>query len=157
MSIDPVGAKFESVRVPCIVFDPRLPRRSGEASRTSDAMVLNVDMAPTMLEMAGLNVPKTMQGRSLVPLLRSGKAPPDWRTEFFYEHHTSAKIIPPSEGVRTERWTYIRWINEKPPVQELYDLAADPLQTRNLVAEPAHARTLAEMRAKWDKWRWELE
>ena len=92
----------ESIRVPCIVCDPRLPpQRRG---RQHDAMVLNVDIAPTMLEMAGLPIPKGMQGRSLTPLLREAKAPADWRTEFFYEHHTNPKIIPPSEGVRTERW-----------------------------------------------------
>jgi arylsulfatase A-like enzyme len=145
----------ESLRVPCIVFDPRLPpERRG---RREDAMVLNVDMAPTMLDMAGLAVPRMMQGRSLVPLLRTGKTPADWRTEFFYEHHTAATIIPPSEGVRTQRWAYIRWIDARPVVEELFDLAADPWEERNLASDPAHARTLDELRTRWARWRQDLQ
>jgi arylsulfatase A-like enzyme len=148
----------ESIRVPCIVCDPRpltpapLPKRERERGKKQDAMVLNVDIAPTIVEMAGLPIPKGMQGRSLVPLLRQAKAPADWRTEFFYEHHTNPKIIPPSEGVRTERWAYIRWIKADPAVEELYDLANDPLEEKNLVRDPAQARTLAALRDKWQMW-----
>jgi arylsulfatase A-like enzyme len=152
----------ESVRVSCIVCDPRAtsgkaapspptPLPKTERGGKEKAMVLNVDFAPTMLDMAGVPVPKTMQGRSLAPIL-SGKTPADWRTEFFYEHHTAAKIIPQSEGVRSERWSYIRWIAAEPVVEELYDLTKDALQERNLAADAAHAKTLAEMRGKWQKW-----
>jgi arylsulfatase A-like enzyme len=140
----------ESIRVPCIIFDPRLP--AGKRGRAEEAMALNVDLAPTILEWAGLPVEKTMQGRSLVPMLQEGKSPGDWRMEFFYEHHTGAKIIPPSEGVRTERFSYIRWIDRQPVLEELYDLSADALQEKNLVNDPAHAQTLAELRGKWEKW-----
>jgi len=144
----------ESVRVPCIVYDPRLPpARQGQKS---DAMVLNVDLAPTMLDLAGLAIPKKMQGKSVAPILK-GKIPGDWRTEFFYEHHTAAKIIPRSEGIRTQRWTYIRWIDPKPAVEELYDLVNDPLQEKNLALDPAHAATLADLRARWEKLSKELE
>jgi len=72
-----------------------------------DALTLNLDFAPTMLELAGVAVPAGMQGRSLVPLL-IGRRPTDWRTDFFYEHHYGPDIIPPSEGIRAERWAYLR-------------------------------------------------
>lgn len=138
----------EDIRVPAFIFDPRLPK-AVQGTR-SKAMVLNVDFAPTLLELAGVAVPSVMQGRSLVPHLR-GQPPKDWRTEFFYEHHSVAARIPKSEGVRTERWKYLRWIAETPVKEELYDLEADPLEERNLLNEPKHAALLAELRAKWER------
>ena len=91
-----------------------------------------------------------MQGRSLVPLLH-GETPADWRKEFFYEHHTKPDRIPRVEGIRTEGLKYIRWIDEKPPLEELYDLAADPLEEHNLAADPKQAANLAELRGKWER------
>ena len=138
----------ESIRVPLIVVDPRLgPAARG---RAVDAMTLNIDFAPTFLDWAGLRPPRAMQGRSLQPLTR-GEQPKDWRAEFFYEHHFGPKIIPPSEGVRTERWSYLRWINENPVVEELYDVQADPLEEHDLASSPASAKTLNELRARWTK------
>ncbi|MDB6136820.1 MAG: hypothetical protein JWM59_5063 [Verrucomicrobiales bacterium] len=134
----------ESIRLPLVVFDPRLP--AAARGRTCGAMTLNIDFAPTFLTMAGLPVPEGMQGRDLTPLL-AGKAPADWRTEFFYEHHFGPKIIPPSEGVRTLRWSYLRWLAPNPEQEELYDLDADPLESKNLAADPAHADTLQSLRA----------
>jgi arylsulfatase len=140
----------ESIRVPLIIFDPRRPLEARQ--RTSEAMTLNIDVAPSLLELAGARIPRAMQGRSLVPLLKSARPPARWRTEFFYEHHYAPKIIPPSEGIRTERWSYLRWINESPVIEELYDVTNDPLETRNLVEDPAHAATLAKLRAGWAAW-----
>ena len=65
-------------------------------------MALNVDLCPTMLQLAGVKVPKLTQGRSLAPFLK-GQKPADWRTDFFYEHLFDRKNIPKSEGVRTEQ------------------------------------------------------
>jgi arylsulfatase A-like enzyme len=118
-------------------------------------MALNIDLAPTMLEYAGVGIPDSMQGRSLRPLVE-GKAPA-WRTDWFYEHHTATKIIPPSEGVRTERWTYLRWMASEPAVEELYDLQTDPLQEHNLAARPEHRETLMRLRARWEQLRKELQ
>lgn len=144
----------EDLRLPLIIVDPRRPKSA--RGITSDAMVLNVDIAPTLLDLAGVKVPKVMQGRSLAPLLRGGPAPKDWRNEFFYEHHTLPGIIPPVEGVRTERWKYIRWVEPNPLVEELYDLRSDPLEEKNLAANPSHARQLAELRSKWERYGREL-
>lgn len=139
----------EDIRVPCIIYDPALA--DSQRGKRVEPMVLNVDFAPTMLEMAGVEVPASMQGRSLLPVLH-GETPPDWRSEYFYEHHSVANRIPPSEGVRTERWKLIRWIREEPVIEELYDLKNDPLEERNLAADAAHAGILAQLRRKWKQY-----
>jgi arylsulfatase A-like enzyme len=144
----------ESIRLPLIVYDPRLP--AGKRGRSIAAMALNIDFAPTLLDLAGLSVPSSMQGRSLMPLV-AGDRPADWRTEFFYEHHTLPEIIPPSEGVRTERWSYFRWLKPNPESEELYDLQTDPLAARNLAPDPQYAEALARLRARWEKYQAELQ
>ena len=78
-----------------------------------------------------------MQGRSLVPLLK-GEAR-RLRTDFFYEHLFERDNIPKSEGVRTERFTYVRWFEQKPLVEELYDHTADFDEVKNLIADPRFA------------------
>lgn len=144
----------ESIRVPLIVFDPSVPML--ERNRTMDAMALNIDLAPTMLDYAGVAIPKSMQGASLRPWMRGES--PEWRDDWFYEHHTAIKIIPPSEGIRARRYSYLRWMKDpKNPVEELYDVIADPLQERNLVLEPMHQETLRLLRARWERLRKELE
>jgi arylsulfatase A-like enzyme len=135
----------ESIRVPCIVFDPRMPdaRRGARVG----ALTLNIDFAPTMLELAGLPVPQELQGASLGPWIR-GDIPRGWRTEFFYEHKTLPDRIPPVEGVRGERWKYVRWTSARPPFEELFDLASDPGEERNLASEPAKAAILERWRTR---------
>jgi arylsulfatase A-like enzyme len=113
-------------------------------------MALNIDIAPTLLELAGQRPPKTMQGRSLLPLLRDPKA--KGRDAFFYEHlYTHApkppRHIEPCEGVRTRDWKYIVWLDQSGPArEELYDLRNDPLEMKNLVAAPMAAGKLAALR-----------
>ena len=147
----------ESIRVPLIVVDPALPK--GQRDRAVEAMTLNIDLAsPTMLDFAfGMAMPKSMQGASIRPWLRGET--PKWRDDWFYEHHTAIKIIPPSEGVRTTRLDLSAgWLKDADrPVEELYDLQADPLQEHNLVAEAAHQATLRQLRARWQTLRKDLE
>lgn len=142
----------QSVRVPLLVVDPRLP--AARAGTQSDLCALNIDLAPTILDLAGVAATptKAMQGRSLVPLL-SGRAPVDWRTDFFYEHLFEFAKIPKSEGVRNERWTYLRWFEQPTRTEELYDRLADPDEASNLVAEPAYAEVLAALRRRTDQLR----
>ena len=144
----------ESIRVPLVIYDPRLPEAA--RGRVVSKLTLNIDFAPTMLERAGLQAPEQMQGRSLLPLLR-GETTPDWRTAFFYEHHFGPHILPPVEGVRTERWAYLRWMPPNPELEELYDLNADPLEQKNLAGNEAFAEQLEELRADWKRARTELE
>ena len=145
----------ESIRVPYIIRDPRLPEAKG-VRRTQ--MVLNIDLAPTMLAMAGVPVPAGMQGIDLQPVLRDPKAP--GREEWYYEHDivglSKNMPCPRCEGVRTERWKYIHYKDTQPVVEELFDLKADPMEEHDLAKDPAHAETLAGLRAKCDEYRRKL-
>jgi arylsulfatase A-like enzyme len=134
----------ESIRVPLIVFDPRAEVRV--QGITPEQMALNVDIAPTILELAGLEVPQEMQGRSLAPLLSGGN--PEWRTDFLCEHLFEHPKIPKSEGVRTERWKYIRYFEQRPVYEELYDLENDPHEAHNLMGHPRYAGELERLRKR---------
>jgi arylsulfatase len=135
----------ESIRVPLIVRDPRMPK--AKAGTTNDAFTLNVDLAPTILGFAGVAAPKTMQGRDIAPLYLAEKAP-DWRTEFFYEHGPIGKgIIPPSEALVRKDWKYFYWPEAK--YEQLFDMTADPSEENDLAREPKHAEKLAEMRKRF--------
>jgi arylsulfatase len=134
----------ESIRVPLIVWDPRMP--AARRGTTDDALTLNVDLAPTILAAARIAPPAAMQGRDLAPRYLDAR-PPAWRSEFLYEHPmlTSRDFIPASEAVVTRGWKYILWPDWG--VEQLFDLARDPYEERDLVADPAHAPRLAVMRA----------
>jgi arylsulfatase A-like enzyme len=141
----------ESIQVPLIIRDPRLPAAThGRRSQVA----LNIDVAPTILAMAGLPVPAGMQGVDLQPVLRD----PDTkgREDWYYEHVFTAKglrkPIPKSEGVRTERWKYIRY-TEAPVLEQLFDLAGDPQEEHDLAGNLEHAATLAKLRARCDEYR----
>ncbi|MHC4642185.1 MAG: sulfatase family protein [Planctomycetota bacterium] len=141
----------ESIRAPLIVHDPRLPVTLRGTRR--DQMVLNIDLAPTMLVMAGAVIPPCMQGRDFGPLLR--KESIKWRSEWFYEHTYNTRPprrpIAKSEGVRTEPWKYIRYIERHPPYEQLFDLKSDPGEERNLADLVEHVGVLADMRDRWEK------
>ena len=139
----------ESIRLPLVICDPRLPRK--EAGRRVSEPALNIDIAPTILELAGLSVPATVQGRSLVPLLQRRRVA--WRTEFFYEHPFRHPRIPMTEGVRGVRWKYVRYTSLDPVVEELYDLKTDPREEKNLAKDSRFTERLNEQRSKWQKWR----
>lgn len=137
----------ESIRVPLLIFDPRA---SGKMRGiTLEQMALNVDIAPTILEMAHLEAPRKMQGRSLVPLIK-GRSP-KWRADFFYEHLRNRSGIPKSEAVRTKRWKYIRYFEQQPIYEELYDLKNDKFETHDLVGDPRCTRKLNQLRRRCDE------
>jgi arylsulfatase A-like enzyme len=119
-------------------------------------MGLNVDFAPTFMELAGLAVPADMQGHSLVPLL-SGERPAAWRTSWYYryyhdpgDHNTRAHY-----GVRTEThkliyfWKIDQW--------EMYDLVKDPAELRNIYQDPGQADTVAKLKAELYRLKQELK
>jgi arylsulfatase A-like enzyme len=136
-----------SIRVPLIVVDPSLP--TARHGATDDHMTLNIDLAPTILAAAGAPREDGLQGVDLGPLVR-GEEVQGWRDEMFYEHRFRNARIPKSEGVRSDDWTYVRYYELDPLVEELYDLRADPQQARNLASDPVHAATLGELRARTD-------
>ena len=92
----------ESIRIPMIIRDPRLP--STRRGRRCEEMVLNIDLAPTMLSSAGVPIPDSMQGRDLTPLLRGQEIPSrdDWYYEHTYSTQPSRRPIVKCEGVRTQ-------------------------------------------------------
>jgi arylsulfatase A-like enzyme len=136
----------ESLRVPMIIHDPRVPKE--QRGRVIAAMALNMDLPATFLDWAGVKAPATYRGRSLAPLV-TGHKPADWRHEFFCEHVDLAPTLT-WEGIRGERYVYARYFDQQPPFEFLHDLKADPAQLKNFAADPAAAKTLAEMRAKCD-------
>ncbi len=138
-----------SIRVPLLVYDPRLPEEA--RGRTRREMALNIDIAPTLLAFAGLEPSASMQGESLLPLVRG--ATPEWRTDFFYEHLFEHPRLPKMEGVRTEGWKYIRYVDEDPALEELYDLRRDPQELENLAGRREWAPVLDELRQSWTEWR----
>lgn len=137
-----------SIRVPLLIADPRVPEDARRS--TAEALALNIDLAPTVLALAGVPVPASMQGLSLSPWLNRANEETAWREEFLYEHSYAPTIIPPSEGLRTVRWSYWRWLPPNPPSEELYDLEADPRQLTNLAALPSHAATLLDLRTRFE-------
>lgn len=140
----------ESLRVPLIVRDPRLPRE--RRGGTSDALTLNVDLAPTLLTALGIVPPAGMQGRDLAPLYLQ-ESSPAWRTEFFYEHPvlTSELRIPSSEALVTRDRKLIRWPAYEH--EELFDLGTDPREERNLARDPERGAELAALRTRLEELR----
>jgi arylsulfatase len=136
----------ESIRVPLIVRDPRMPdERRG---RANEDIALNVDLAPTILAAAGIAVPPGMQGHDLAPLYL-GAPRPEWREEFFYEHPTigDAHTIPASKALVRKDWKYIHWPEHG--LEQLFDLTADPMEESDLARDPAHQDRLAELRKRF--------
>jgi len=135
----------ESIRVPLILADPRMPpERRGT---TNDELALNVDLAPTILAAAGVAAPPSMQGRDLAPLYLGGAGP--WRTEFFYEHPTITNIrrIPSSEALVRKDIKYIVWPDYDR--EQLFDLVRDPQEMNDVIDDPAYAGRLAELRRRF--------
>ena len=132
----------ESIRVPLVVFDPRAGKKL--RGRTLDQVALNVDIAPTILELAGVKPPEQMQGRGLVPLLKGKK--PKWRTEFFYEHPFEHKTIAKTVALRTPDYKYARYTDYD--YEELYDLKLDPDETINLAKDEKYKKTIESLRKR---------
>jgi arylsulfatase A-like enzyme len=139
-----------SLRIPIILSDPRTSTLG--RNRATDWMALNVDVAPTLMELAGVPVPPELQGHSLLEATRGG-FPPGWRDDFFFEHLFERPNIPKSEGVRDGRFTYLRWFEQRPVVEELYDHLNDFEQVRNLVHDEAYATVLKQLRRRTDELR----
>ncbi len=128
-----------SIRIPLIIYDPRVKKSS-----SIDAMVLNIDITKTMMDMAGVTAPKNYQGKSLTPLLVNNKAHLN-RNAILIEHLWDNPDIPSSEAIRTERWKYFRYRLINAP-EELYDLKNDPLEKNNLASDIQYAKILAKLR-----------
>ncbi|MEY4056837.1 MAG: hypothetical protein RLZ50_49 [Bacteroidota bacterium] len=132
-----------SIRVPLIIYDPRIHKPAA-----IDAMVLNIDITKTMLEIAGITAPKKYQGQDLMPFVEKGNIPSN-RKSILIEHLWKLPEIPSSEGIRSANWKYFRYRLISAP-EELYDLKSDPLEKNNLAANPKYAKQLALLRKQCD-------
>jgi N-acetylglucosamine-6-sulfatase len=117
-----------------------------------DEMTLNIDLAPTLLALAGVAAPLNMQGRSLVPLLKGAR--PKWRDSFLIEYY-SDRVFPRVlkmgyKAVRTGRWKYIHYL-ELEGMDELYDLRTDPYEMKNLINQPGSDRVLKRMKKELER------
>ena len=143
---DKRSAYEEAMRIPMLVRYPRL----AAAGRTDDRLVLNVDPAPTFLELAGQPVPAAMHGRSWQPLL-AGKADAPWREAFFYCYFYERGFgTPTTTAVRTADAKLVKYPGHA-EWTEIFDLKADPYETRNLAADPAAADLRKKLEAEYER------
>jgi arylsulfatase A-like enzyme len=140
-----------SIRVPMIIRYPALIA----AGTVRDEMVLNIDAPVTLLDLAGLRPPETMQGRSFLPLA-TGRSLPDWRKDWLYEYYEypGFENVRPHRGVRTERYKYIHFFTE-PQEYELYDLETDPNEDHNLYGQSGYEALTARLRTRLEELRHE--
>ncbi|MEM6504094.1 MAG: sulfatase [Planctomycetota bacterium] len=122
-----------SIRMPFLIRYPNMINPGSVCA----SLCVNVDLAPTLLELAGLPVPEEMQGHSFKEMLAGNDAPVDWRKSSLYSYWS---IGPKHYGIRTSRYTYLK-INDQ---VELFDRQRDPEQRLNLAAEPAYRSVLLE-------------
>ncbi|SFB53544.1 sulfatase family protein [Algoriphagus aquimarinus] len=142
------------LKVPLVIYAPGLDQQE-----VVDELSLNIDLGPTLLDMAGVEIPEEMQGKSLKPLIENKNVA--WRTDFFSENMFMEQNYPRSEAVRTKDWKYIRYfskdedqhhilslistiLGEEPIYEELYDLKNDPNEVNNLANKPG-SQELMEM------------
>jgi N-acetylglucosamine-6-sulfatase len=141
--IDKRSAYDESMRIPLLAHCPELIAAGTDVQR----IVANIDIAPTMLEAAGLTPPAGLDGRSFLPLL-AGRST-EWRDALLYEYYWewNFPMTPTIHALRGERYKFIRphglW-----DVEELYDLKNDPGEIVNLIRDPAHAETVKQMKTR---------
>ena len=163
----------EDIHIPMIVFDPRSPQNADRQVRHE--LVVAPDLAPTIMELSGFEIPDTMQGCSMAPLLHGSE--PKWRHDFFSENLFDGQNYPRSECVRTEEWKYIRYFKrsdnqadrlentygtkenyldcldstldgEQPVYEELYHLQDDTCEQHNLANDPVCRDQLDKMRKR---------
>lgn len=133
-----------SIRVPMIIYDPRT-----KAHQDINSMVLNIDIPATIADFAGIEKPVSWHGKSLKPIVTQQTKTID-RDTILIEHIWEFNEIPPSEGVRTKKWKYFRYVNNK-AMEELYDLQKDPKELNNLIASKKHKKTALALRKKCDE------
>ncbi|NJN42695.1 MAG: DUF4976 domain-containing protein [Flammeovirgaceae bacterium] len=135
----------EALRIPLLI---RYPDKVS-AGLKPEQMVLSIDLAPTLMEYAGLTPDEGMEGKSLVPVIDNQVK--DWRSSFLIEYYSD--IVFPRmltmgyKALRTERYKYIRY-EDLDNMDELYDLQQDPYELNNLISNPESAPLLEEMKSE---------
>lgn len=160
----------EAVKAPLIVYDGR--KSPAKRKRRENAMVSSVDMAPTIVSLAGLEVPKTMQGTAITKVLNQTQDMSKWRDIVFMEDlflvdmfkerkhprvdEINQKLIKENKsyrarGVRTKKWKYFVYYEHNPRIEELYDVVNDPLEQNNLALSTNHKHVLKELRERTEE------
>ena len=163
----------ESVKEPLIIFDGRSAAKTQQGRRVN-AMVSSVDVAPTILSLAGLEVPEIMKGLDLSRILNGTQDMSQWRDAVLMEnlflqelHKATTKKNPDipalndkimaenrsyrTRGVRTERFKYFKYYEHDPVIEELYDLETDPSEMNNLISNPEYAEVLSDLRKQTEE------
>jgi N-acetylglucosamine-6-sulfatase len=138
--IDKRTAYEESMRVPMLLHCPELFKPGGKLK----SVVANIDVAPTILEAAGLKPPAGLDGRSFLALARGQEVP--WRDALLYEYYWERNYphTPTMHALRTDQYKYIHYYGIW-DTDELYDLQADPLESKNLIRSPQHKDVAARL------------
>lgn len=146
--IDKRHAYEESMRVPLLIWAPGMVKPKS----VLEQVIMNVDLAPTFLELAGIARPAQMQGHSFAGLLKGQNAP--WnRKSVFYEYYWEAAFpqTPTTFAVRTDRYKYITY-NGVWDINELFDLQNDPYEMNNLIRDPAHRQIGLDLKKDLYNW-----
>ena len=146
----------ESLRVPLMV---RYPKKIKAGSVTTD-FAINTDLAPTFLDLAGVDIPKDMDGVSFKPVLE-GNTPDDWQTDMYYRYwmHRAHFNIPAHYGIRTQRYKLIFYYGlpldakgayeiSTTPEWELFDLKNDPNEMNNIYNDPSYSNLIKELKTR---------
>ncbi len=146
--IDKRQAYEESIRVPLLAFGGGTLL----AQDSVEQLIQNIDIAPTILEMAGLEKPKQMDGASFVSILK-GENPTDWRQRIYYEYFWERPFpqTPTVHAVRTDQYKYIRYYGVW-DLNELYDLKNDPEEAHNLIRSAEHKEIAKALRDDLFDW-----
>lgn len=146
--IDKRHAYEESMRVPMLVWAPGMVKPRSVVEQ----IIMNVDLAPTFLELAGITKPSQMQGESFATLLKNSSA--DWkRDKVFYEYYWEAAFpqTPTTFAVRSDRYKYI-FYNGVWDINELFDLQNDPYEMNNLIRDTAYRKIGLSLKDDLFKW-----
>lgn len=139
--IDKRSATEPSIRIPWILRYPKLIKKGGQEI---DKMVLNVDLFPSLLDLAGIQSPHGIQGRSILPLLKNNNE--NWRNDFYYNYYFEPPYTTQTvHTLRTERYKYNEYNVKKP---ELFDLEADPKEQINLIEKEGYEEVQTQMRSR---------
>ena len=137
-----------SVRVPTIVYDPRILNR--KHVRLSNELVQTQDLTATILDFADLPVSESVQGITLRPSLTDSDR--KTRDYLFYEiSNTFHGEIVPCTGLIGKRYKYIRYPDEQPVFEELFDLVSDPHELNNLASDPRFTELMGDLRSEWER------
>ncbi len=162
----------DAMKAPFIIYDGRLPKR--KRGYRESALISFTDIAPTIISMAKLDIPKSMQGRDITNILNKTQDLSTWRDYVFMENlfieemftarikklknleEVNAEMIKAnrsyrSRGVRNTKYKYFVYYEQNPMIEELYDISKDPDEMHNIANDPSYQKVLLELRAKTEE------